>query len=185
MASHNVHANPKGVLFKLGLVGDPNILLARPSNAGLTDPGHAAALFLLQISSSLLSLNSTADYIVTIKMMQTLADEIGEGLITAHKRLEEERSQPDLPASRPWEARPTDRNSPAELKIAIPSGQAAERMNVPAQLDVVLLHVIGFHGSKRVVGAVLSCSVEVDKILKLRWMPIDAVSAEYEATIAR
>ncbi|MBR0840485.1 hypothetical protein JQ607_09830 [Bradyrhizobium liaoningense] len=94
MASHNVHANPKGVLFKLGLAGQSNILLAGPSNAGLTDPGHAAALSLVQISSSLLSLNSTADYIVTMKMMQILADEIGDALIVAHRELEEEERPP-------------------------------------------------------------------------------------------
>jgi hypothetical protein len=90
MASHNVHANPKGVLFKLGLAGESSILLAGPSNAGLADPGHAAALSLVQISSSLLPLNSSADYIVTMKIMVSLADEIGAALIAAHRELEDE-----------------------------------------------------------------------------------------------
>lgn len=90
-----VHANPKGVLFKLGLVGEPNILLAGPSNAGLADPGHAAALSLVQISNALLHLKPTVDYIVMMKIMQSLTGEIGEALITAQKKLEEEeRSQP-------------------------------------------------------------------------------------------
>ena len=43
MASHNVHANPRGVFFKLGLIGELEVLLAGPSNAGLADPGHATA----------------------------------------------------------------------------------------------------------------------------------------------
>jgi Family of unknown function (DUF5677) len=95
MASHNVHANPKGVLFKLGLVGDSNVLLAGPSNTGLADPGHAAALSLVQISSALLHLYPTLDYTVAMKIMQSLTDEIGEALITAHRKLEdEERSRP-------------------------------------------------------------------------------------------
>jgi hypothetical protein len=46
MASHNVHANPKGVFFKLGLLPDSQMLLAGPSNAGLADPGHGAAISL-------------------------------------------------------------------------------------------------------------------------------------------
>jgi hypothetical protein len=90
MASHNVHANPNGVLFKLGLVGESTTLLAGPSNAGLADPRHAAALSLVQISSALLSLNPTADRIVSMKIMQSLTDEIGEALITAHRKLEDD-----------------------------------------------------------------------------------------------
>jgi hypothetical protein len=42
--------NPEGVFFKLGLIGESEVLLAGPSNAGLTDPGHASALSLMQIS---------------------------------------------------------------------------------------------------------------------------------------
>jgi hypothetical protein len=34
LASHNVHAQPKGILFKLGLVQNQDILLAGPSNYG-------------------------------------------------------------------------------------------------------------------------------------------------------
>jgi Family of unknown function (DUF5677) len=79
MASHNVHANPKGVFFKLGLVG--------PSNAGFADPGHATALSLLQISSSLLHLNATMDSNITVKIMAILADEAGEQLLAAHEQL--------------------------------------------------------------------------------------------------
>jgi len=52
MASHNVHANPKGVFFKLGLMGEMNVLLAGPSNAGLADPGDATARSLVQISTT-------------------------------------------------------------------------------------------------------------------------------------
>jgi NTP pyrophosphatase (non-canonical NTP hydrolase) len=40
MASHNVHANPRGVFFRLGLYPEiSDILLAGPSDAGLYDPG--------------------------------------------------------------------------------------------------------------------------------------------------
>lgn len=90
MASHNVHANPKGVFFKLGLVGEAEVLLAGPSNAGLTDPGHATALSLMQISSALMKQNPTADSMVSVKIMQRLADEIGQALLEAQKKLVED-----------------------------------------------------------------------------------------------
>jgi hypothetical protein len=87
LASHNVHANPKGVFFKLGLVGESEILLAGPSVSGLADPGHATALSLLQISSALLRLHPTLDTMVAARIMMTLCDEIGESFIAAHREL--------------------------------------------------------------------------------------------------
>jgi hypothetical protein len=90
MASHNVHANPKGVFFKLGLIGESEVLLAGPSNAGLTDPGHATALSLMQISSALMKQNPTIDNVAAVKVMQRLADEVGAALFAAHNKLEED-----------------------------------------------------------------------------------------------
>jgi len=89
MASHNVHANPKGVFFKLGLVGDSEVLLAGPSNAGLADPGHAAALSLMQISSVLMKQSPTIDNMVAVKVMQRLVQEIGGALLVSHQKLVE------------------------------------------------------------------------------------------------
>jgi hypothetical protein len=40
LASHAVHANPKGVFVHLGLFGDEDFLLAGPSNTGLGEPGR-------------------------------------------------------------------------------------------------------------------------------------------------
>ncbi len=93
MASHNVHANPKGVFFKLGLIGEREVLLAGASNAGLVDPGHATARSLVQIASVLMNLNPTIDNLVVVKIMNRLADEIGVALSAAHEKLvEDERS---------------------------------------------------------------------------------------------
>ena len=94
MASHNVHANPKGIFFKIGLVEDSACLLAGPSNVGLADPGHAAAISLTQISSAFGLLRPTADSLVTLKMLGLLRDEVGEALIEAHRRLEGDIDQP-------------------------------------------------------------------------------------------
>jgi hypothetical protein len=88
MASHNVHANPKGIFFKLGLFAGSQILLAGPSNAGLADPGHATAISLLQITAALTSLNPTLDDLIALKVLERLEDEIGSALISAHQRLE-------------------------------------------------------------------------------------------------
>jgi hypothetical protein len=84
IASHNVHANPKGVFFKLGLVDEVGILLAGPSDVGLVDPGHSTALSLLQISTALIHLNPTFDNTMITKIMLALADEIGAAFAAAH-----------------------------------------------------------------------------------------------------
>jgi hypothetical protein len=92
MASHNVHANPQGIFFKLGIVGESEVLLAGPSNGGLADPGHATALALLEISSVLMQHNPTPDNLVAVKIMERLADEIGESMLAAHQKIcEDER----------------------------------------------------------------------------------------------
>jgi hypothetical protein len=85
MASHNVHANPKGVFFKLGLVRELNILLAGASDVGLADPGHATALSLMQISTVLLGLNTTIDNVITANMMLELVTEIGRDFEGSHE----------------------------------------------------------------------------------------------------
>ncbi|HEV2628842.1 MAG TPA: DUF5677 domain-containing protein [Pseudolabrys sp.] len=87
MASHNVHANPKGVFFTLGLVRGSNTLLAGPSNAGLADPGHVTALSLVQMSSLLLTFCPTLDNQIAMRVMHALADEVGTSLLAAHTKL--------------------------------------------------------------------------------------------------
>ena len=88
MASHQVHANPRGVFFKLGLIGEADTLLAGPSNAGLADPGHSTALSLVQVCSILLHFHPTLDSVMAMKAMHALKDEIGSALLAAHEKLE-------------------------------------------------------------------------------------------------
>jgi hypothetical protein len=90
MASHNVHANPKGLFFKLGLLKESELLLADPSNAGLADPGSAAALSLAQVSTALSLLQTTVDNTVALQIIAQLVDEIGEAFGKAHERLAED-----------------------------------------------------------------------------------------------
>jgi len=87
MASHNVHANPKGVFFKLGMLAESQVILAGPSNAGLTEPGQCAALSLAQVSTTLAMLQPTLDNTVTLQMIAELVHEIPEAFAQAHDRL--------------------------------------------------------------------------------------------------
>ena len=93
LASHNVHANPKGVFFKLGLLNESNLLLAGPSNAGLTDPGHCSAISLIQINTALGLLEPTLDNIVILKIMLQMEKDIGEAFQQAHEKLIQEENQ--------------------------------------------------------------------------------------------
>jgi len=88
MASHNVHANPKGVFFKLGLLHETHILLSGPSNAGLADPGHGAAISLAQVSTTLSLLHPTLDTNVSLRVIAQLVHEVGEMFGQAHIDLE-------------------------------------------------------------------------------------------------
>jgi len=86
MACNNVHANPKGIFFKLGLYPESgDILLAGPSNAGLTDPGQLTAISLTQITSTLLTQKPNIDHLAVCKIMLTLEDEIGHAFVEAEE----------------------------------------------------------------------------------------------------
>lgn len=93
LASHNVHANPKGVFFRLGLFpGNEHLLLAGPSTAGLADPGHQTAISLGQITAYLLTTRPNIDRLVICDILTKLLDEIGEAFIAAHKALEQQQT---------------------------------------------------------------------------------------------
>lgn len=87
MASHNVHANPKGVFFKLGLMAETEVLLTGPSNAGLADPGHCAAISLCQVSAALSTLAPSLDNVVAMRVMLQLETEIGRAFGAADEQL--------------------------------------------------------------------------------------------------
>jgi hypothetical protein len=93
MASHNVHANPRGIFFKLGIIGETEVLLAGSSNAGLADPGHSTAISLMQITSAFALSNPTLDDLVAMKVMEQLVDEIGGAFAKAHQQLERDDAQ--------------------------------------------------------------------------------------------
>jgi len=88
MASHNVHANPKGLFFKLGLLGDTDVLLAGPSNAGLSEPGQNAAISLTQVCSALGTLQPTMDGLVVLHLMNRMTTDVCAAFHAAGEQLE-------------------------------------------------------------------------------------------------
>ena len=89
MASDNVHANSHGAFYKLGgFPPDLDILLAGPSNMGLADPGHGAALSLTQVTAALVSTVPTVDSLTELTVLELLQEETGAAFLQAHKDAE-------------------------------------------------------------------------------------------------
>ena len=90
MACHNVHADSKGILFKLGLHPESSdILLAGPSNVGLADPGFLTAIALTQITKILLTHDPNLDRLVVCNILDELTKITNESFLEAHEALEE------------------------------------------------------------------------------------------------
>ncbi|CAE6754636.1 DUF5677 domain-containing protein [Paraburkholderia haematera] len=92
LASHNVHAGPHALFFRLGLMGEPG-LLAGASNAGLMEPGQNTAVSLALISILLANDRDTLDGVVTMKLVQILKYEIGEEFAKAERKLQEDHAR--------------------------------------------------------------------------------------------
>lgn len=87
-ASYNIHADPKSVFFKLGLLEDSEILLAGPSEIGLASPAHTTAISLLQVTTTFLTYKPNLDSIVACNMLLKLEHEIGESFWQIQSDLE-------------------------------------------------------------------------------------------------
>ncbi len=86
MASDNVHANSHGAFYKLGgFSPELDILLAGPSNLGLADPGHGAALSLTQITAALVSTAPTLESATELTVLSLLQEETGAAFLEAQK----------------------------------------------------------------------------------------------------
>ena len=90
LASHNVHANPKGLMFKLGLLPETqNLLLAGPSNTGFADPAQGTAISLGFITITLITTKPTIDNLVLSKVLLEFQSEIGEEFLKVQREIEE------------------------------------------------------------------------------------------------
>jgi hypothetical protein len=93
LASYNVHANPKGILFRLGLIDDRDLLIVGPSNYGLVDPGQNTGLSLAQITGTVTQLAPTMDRIMLLTAMTELAGQIGDAFVQVQLRIESEEAE--------------------------------------------------------------------------------------------
>jgi hypothetical protein len=89
LASHNVHANPKGVFVKLGLLNESDVLLAGPSDIGLEEPGQCTALSLSHLCAAHFSAvaQPTIDHIVLLKIVTALVPEIAESFTDVQQQM--------------------------------------------------------------------------------------------------
>ena len=99
MASHNVHPNSHGAYYRLGLASHQgSVILAGPSNEGLSNPGHSTSISLLQVTLALLfsesdvespDMTPNLDCIVVSHILQSLSEEIGQAFLEVHLFVEQ------------------------------------------------------------------------------------------------
>ena len=81
-ASQNIHAGAKGINNKLGLCeATEDILLVGQSNSGMTDPAHASAISLAQITTILLNIEPNIDRLVVLNIILEMEKEVGEAFL--------------------------------------------------------------------------------------------------------
>lgn len=78
LACLNVHGGPRALFFRFGLRydGDEKFLLTGPSTTGLANPAQNTAYSLLQITAALLTYDVNLDYLVALKVLFKLEQEI-------------------------------------------------------------------------------------------------------------
>ncbi len=89
MASHNVHANPKGICYNLGLPHRKALLLAGPSNYGLAEPAHGVAISVRQATVPMLSTRVNIDSLVMSTIMGSYVDDIEKAFVEVDQTMEE------------------------------------------------------------------------------------------------
>ena len=93
MASHNIHAGPKGLSFKLGMgPGSGPILLAGPSNTGFADPADGASFSLTQITTALLLKRPDLDALVACRVLLALQNALANEFLRTQARLEKQKA---------------------------------------------------------------------------------------------
>lgn len=75
-ASNNVHANSKGMLFRLGLYPDDDALLAGASYIGLSEPAKLTVISFNQILTSLLMNIESIDTIIICQIMMDFCGDV-------------------------------------------------------------------------------------------------------------
>lgn len=81
-ASLNIHSGSKGMRSRLGLseAKEDGLLVGR-SNSGMTDPAHATAISLTQITCTLLMLKPKLDHVFIMRIIHDFQEEIGDAFL--------------------------------------------------------------------------------------------------------
>jgi len=87
MASYNVHASPKGIFFKLGLLEHSSGFLAGASNFGFADPGQNTANTLVQVTALLFGSRFRFNDLIRLQVLADLRDEAARAFERADRRL--------------------------------------------------------------------------------------------------
>jgi len=90
LACHNVHASSKGSIERLGMPGGSDMLLAGPSNAGLSDPGQNSAISLYRSSLALGLLVPTLDSFVGLRVLAGLVGDACQAFHAADEQLKKD-----------------------------------------------------------------------------------------------
>lgn len=85
-ASQNVHTGSKAMRNRLALSEtDEDILLVGQSDSGMTDPAHATAISLTQITATLLFLKPTIDHVIILEIIKDYSNEVGNTFLKIDK----------------------------------------------------------------------------------------------------
>lgn len=86
-ASQNVHAGAKGIAENLGLCeAKEDMLLVGQSNSGMTDPAHATAISLAQITIALFNIEPNIDRLVIMTIILEMEGEIGKAFLQCDEK---------------------------------------------------------------------------------------------------
>lgn len=93
-ASHNVHANPKGIFYRLCVLGDRSILPTGATNVGLTDPAQNTAIAVARATAVVAQLApSSADRWCVIGVMNELVGEIAAAFWRAEQAIQKDEAR--------------------------------------------------------------------------------------------
>ena len=94
MASYGVHADSKGIFFRLGVLGDELLILAGASDAGFVDPGQNTAITLVQITGLLFGERiGNLDAMARMQMLLKLREEAIEEFVRAGRKLDRDHAK--------------------------------------------------------------------------------------------
>jgi hypothetical protein len=93
LASNTVHAGAKGTFFRLGIIGESDMILAGASNAGLEEAGRLLAHSLSQITAVLLMLHPNTDGLVWGRALLELSNKVELQFLKVKRKLEREEEE--------------------------------------------------------------------------------------------